>query len=109
MGLHTKSLDRIVDKLIPKEILPAVLINKTLDPTEVLGKKLLMNVKEIIIEYLEKNGYEGISCEDECGCEISDLFPCGEYVGDCTPGYKVPCDPETCKAGGGCKFHIGEK
>lgn len=68
-----------------------------------------MNVKEIVIEYLEKNGYEGLFCE-ECSCEIDDLFPCGEFVGDCEPGHKVPCPgADICDAFPDCTFHIGEK
>ena len=53
-----------------------------------------MNVKEIVQKYLQENGYDGL-CDEwhECGCQINDLMPCGEYCGDCIPGYKIP-DPD---------------
>jgi len=51
-----------------------------------------MTVKEIVKEYLAKNGYDGLY-GDECGsgCQIDDLIPCGEYCNysDCKPGYAV--------------------
>ena len=67
-----------------------------------------MNVKEIVSEYLIKNGYEGLFC-DSCGCEVGDLMPCDSFIDHCEAGHKVPCIPETCGANGDCKFHIGEK
>ena len=47
-------------------------------------------VKEIIIDYLEKNGYDGL-CNDfgECGCLKDDLAPCECISTECKPGYKV--------------------
>jgi hypothetical protein len=40
-------------------------------------------------EWLSLRGYEGLYCEDcECGCELSDLMPCGEGYQSCSPGYK---------------------
>ena len=47
-----------------------------------------MNAEEIIIEYLKKNGFDGLWV-DECGCEIDDLMPCGSYSGYCKPGKKT--------------------
>ena len=64
-----------------------------------------MTAFDIVKKYLEDNGYEGL-CGDECGCELADLFPCGEFGGDCVPGYKVPCDPEECPAEGKCAWHM---
>jgi hypothetical protein len=59
----------------------------------------------LIKQYLEENGYDGLySIDGECGCENSDLFPCGYRPDDCTPGYKVPCN---CACGG--DWHIGPK
>ena len=46
-----------------------------------------MDVKVIVEEYLEKNGYDGLYHED-CGCFIADLFPCGEPSETCEPGYR---------------------
>mgnify|MGYP001574958709 CR=1 FL=1 len=67
-----------------------------------------MNVKEIVSEYLIKNGYDGLFCDD-CGCEAGELMPCDSFIDICEPGHKIPCNPETCGAGGDCLFHIGEK
>lgn len=50
-----------------------------------------MKVKEIVKKYLQDNGFEGLFTPNECGCELSDLYPCGsECVLDCEPGYKHP-------------------
>lgn len=44
---------------------------------------------------LEQGGYSGLYRSGECGCELSDLAPCGEcradkdgYINGCRPGYK---------------------
>ena len=62
-----------------------------------------MDVKEIVKEYLEENGYGGLADPyGECGCEIDDLMPCeSDGIRECIPGYRVDC---TC--GEGCEFHI---
>lgn len=52
----------------------------------------MMNCKQIIENYLADNGFDGLQNGGECGCEISDLFPCGEDPTHCTPGYKWPGD-----------------
>jgi len=48
-------------------------------------------IKEMIREYLEKNGYDGLSCPwAECGCEINDLMPCdGPEKDECFAGHRV--------------------
>lgn len=61
-----------------------------------------MNVEEIVKQYLEQNGFDGLYKEDfrgevKCCCEASDpfsscssfYFPCSEYFMDCEPGYKT--------------------
>lgn len=47
-------------------------------------------VKEIVVDYLRKNGYDGL-CGDSCGCGIDDLFPCDYLVADCTTAYQHCC------------------
>lgn len=68
-----------------------------------------MDVREMIKTELEKRGYEGLYEPDgECACETDDLFPCGQCfgeIGNCKPGWKVPC-PEEC--GEGHVWHIME-
>ncbi len=54
-----------------------------------------MTVKEIVAEYLNANGYDGLAGED-CGCFLKDLCPCGgeSDVLRCVPGRTVPAKPE---------------
>ena len=67
----------------------------------------LVSGRLMIAEYLKFNGYDGLYC-DECGCELSDLMPCGgEWAIDCVAGYKHDGCTEDC--GKGCDFHIGTK
>ena len=48
-----------------------------------------MTVREIILEYLTTNGFDGL-CTDECGCSVDDLAPCcSECVMDCVPARKI--------------------
>lgn len=46
-----------------------------------------MNVKEIVVKYLDENGYDGLAAED-CGCGKRELFVCGEICLHCKPAYK---------------------
>ncbi len=57
----------------------------------------MINVKEIVEEWLRSKGYTGLYSE-ECGCEIDDLMPCAGWDNGfdmCHPGYKHDC-PESC-------------
>ena len=47
-----------------------------------------MNVREILKQWLIDNDYDGLQHESDCGCQVSDLVPCGGDCSDCTPGYK---------------------
>ncbi len=47
------------------------------------------DVCEIIKNYLETNGFDGLQNGAECGCVIKDLMPCGEVNPSCSSGYKV--------------------
>ena len=54
-----------------------------------------MTAKAIIRKFLEENGYDGLYDESgECGCKKDDLIPCGDYCGDCKPGYIYLGDDE---------------
>lgn len=69
-----------------------------------------MNNFDIIANYLRKNKFDGlVSGGGECGCELSDLWPCENMQSDCRPGYKIKCDPDNCSADGDCDWHIGIK
>ncbi len=53
-----------------------------------------MNVKQMVVEHLEKNGYDGLYAPDgECGCLIDDLAPCEEFQPGCLAGYMVQAPP----------------
>jgi len=62
-------------------------------------------VKEIVTEYLEANGYDGLCCED-CGCRLGDLFCCCDSaaVDSCEPGRL-----RTAQEGGESFWIIGPK
>jgi len=66
-----------------------------------------MTVKEIVADWLEKHGYDGLA-HNECGCALDDLMPCdgANNIGDCVPAIKVRCDPETCPYDGDCEYHL---
>lgn len=48
--------------------------------------------KEILLDYLKMNGYDGLCHPDtECGCGLDDLVgPCEGMQEDCKPAYKIP-------------------
>ncbi len=61
-----------------------------------------MDVKEIIVEYLKANNYDGlVQIDAECGCELDDVFVCDYPSGHCEPGYKMEC-----KCGEDCGWHM---
>ena len=55
-----------------------------------------MNAKGIVKDYLVRNEFDGLyNGHNDCGCEVSDLSPCMDGMGDrCQPGYKALCTPE---------------
>ena len=62
-------------------------------------------IKEIIKDYLEKNGYDGLfNGNIPCGCLKDDLNPCGEPFDECLPGYRGACSGD-CDSGK-CPWHI---
>ena len=68
--------------------------------------------KEIVIEYLKQNGYDGLA-GDGCGCLVDNLFMfdgCGEK--DCVAGHRIRygdpgCDGERCEWAGDCMASNG--
>lgn len=51
-----------------------------------------MNVKNIIINYLKDNGYDGlVQTDDGCGCGIDEPFLCDNICEDCEPAYFRIC------------------
>ena len=53
-----------------------------------------MNVRDIVLEYLVKNGYDGLYSDFECACDLKTLVNCGDDMEDCQPGYRGVCDCE---------------
>ena len=61
-----------------------------------------MTIKEIIKQYLEEHGYDGLySCCVDCACSLDELFGCEYPQPDCTPGYMIPAPKDS-----GCKYLI---
>lgn len=61
-----------------------------------------MTVLDIVRQYLESNGYDGLYDAGECACKRDDLAPCGNIGHDCMPGYLSACD-----CGDEHDWHIG--
>ena len=62
-----------------------------------------LKVGEIILKYLEDNGYDGLYCSYiPCGCKKEDLAPCEGPITNCQAGYLMKCD-----CGEECPWHIG--
>lgn len=53
-----------------------------------------MNVKEIVLQYLKDNGFDGLYYDDSCGCKIEWLMPCSCDKDECRPGHLMT-DTET--------------
>ena len=52
-----------------------------------------MTVKDIIIEWLKANKYDGLCLPDhDCGCFLCDLMPCDNSPYRCVPGHQVMSD-----------------
>lgn len=51
-----------------------------------------MDVRTITLDYLRRNQFDGLYCEDACACKLDDLFPCCGTTGPlgCQPGYLQP-------------------
>ena len=53
----------------------------------------MMDVIEIVVDWLKQNGGIGLYRPGECGCGIDDLAPCGQIDGSCEMAAKViKCD-----------------
>ena len=67
---------------------------------------MIIDVRKIISIWLVEHNYDGLTT-DECGCELSDLMPCGEDSSNCVPGHKGPCPgPDACDLDGKCDWHM---
>lgn len=63
-----------------------------------MARETKMTGREIIAEYLKKNGFDGLfNADADCGCSLTDpeadFMACGgEGCHECSPGYQHPCD-----------------
>lgn len=51
-----------------------------------------MTVEDIVRDYLERNGYDGLCDPGECSCGLGSLMHCDSPNQDCVAGHKVPCE-----------------
>ena len=51
-----------------------------------------MTVKEIVEDYLKKNGYDGLFYPGECACTLENLMFCGEVNNPCEAGVFIDCE-----------------
>ena len=55
-----------------------------------------MNVKQIVLQYLKENGYDGLASDDgECGCDLENLMPCGFQDTFCEAAHKEKPAPDS--------------
>ena len=72
----------------------------------------MKNVRQIVVEFLETNGFDGLCYPDEpCGCLAENLAPCGlcDNILDCQPGHRKDVDehePCECDGQGTKHWHI---
>ena len=56
----------------------------------------MTDVYGIILAYLRRNGYDGLSDGEGCGCTVDDFAPCGSMSQECVPakdmGKREGCD-----------------
>ena len=121
--IEQQNARRIVDKIADLETENKMLTKQLDDLTDAVRKRNEVDrcaafvagnvegstVRELIGGVLQVFGFDGLYYGNECGCEIDDLAPCCECFGDCKPGHKIDCDPETCAADGDCPWHIGQR
>lgn len=49
-----------------------------------------MKVRDIIKQYLETHGYDGlVNSESTCACSLDDLVPCAADPLECEPAYRI--------------------
>jgi len=72
-----------------------------------------MNIKEIVMGHLKKNGYDGLYNDDgSCGCLLNDFMPC-DIIGnlrECKPGYRHEVSAEAmseCCGQGTAQWRVG--
>ena len=50
-------------------------------------------LRELVITGLKAGGFDGLHDDNACGCDIDDLFSCGDPFAGCCAGYRVSAEP----------------
>jgi hypothetical protein len=58
----------------------------------------MRNCKEIVKDYLKRNGFDGLTMPGVCGCGLDDFAPCCDEHEECVPAYKQKKDCSNCNA-----------
>ncbi len=49
-----------------------------------------LDVPEMIGQYLRAHGYDGlVNTDQECGCSVDDLAPCGQFQTECFSAHRI--------------------
>ena len=54
-----------------------------------------MDVKDIVKEYLNTNGFDGLFHPDQCACLKDDVAPCDNIGLECQAGYRTAAEPDS--------------
>ena len=74
-------------------------VNQNITP-----EKTPETVKEIVADYLKKNGYDGL-CRDGCGCGLDCFMPCSDEIRhNCRPAYAKTQKCSECDSYDSCDF-----
>jgi len=69
-----------------------------------------MNVKQIVLDYLKENHFDGLCNPDvPCGCLCDDLVPCEGNIANCEPGRREDVDEHAvcdCDGQGTKHWHV---
>jgi len=50
-------------------------------------RRRMMDVVNIVQEWLKENGYDGLYYPGICACKVDELIPCGQINGECRAGH----------------------
>lgn len=53
-----------------------------------------MTVKDIVMQYLIDNNYDGLCADIGCACLLNDLMPCENNTENCVVGHRVKCNKQ---------------
>lgn len=87
------------DSGIKQNLIPESVIKQNLTTESKPG-----TVKEIVADYLKKNGYDGL-CRDGCGCGLDCFMPCSDEIRhNCKPAYARTLKCADCESNETCDY-----